>query len=670
MFSCKKVALKKGRKLPGNVSFRDHVALLGEDTVSNSWQRKQIRDEVIKDLQVQGPCGPIKQSIVLTVDGNPFVWHYLQPAAFIHHLCQLQPRLGDLIRSNGGPRLAIYMDEIKPGNVLRPDQGRSVACFYWTFANLPGWYQCRQHGWFFFACFPVHKVDKLEGGYTGLFTKMLEIFLENDPWNFQVGFPCASVSGTFVCKAPFCMLLADEKAMVAMWSFRGASGTKPCFRCQNVVGHMSAQQVESANLGWIVHYSCSSPNLFAQHNSQTFNDMRNQLLAVSHNKKERNRLGQLFGLHFSHHCPLWRPRLGSQMQPLQQTSFDWMHVLIASGGVAQFELNEFCKVLKTAGINLSVLDGFAKMACGPKSKHKLPATFFEDRINMDENSHMKSFASEILTALPIVALFAEVVLQPVNMLSDYCQCMIHLNDILDVIVQQERALAMLDFLKESIRRRGILFKKLYPGCCKPKFHWLFHLPDDFKRLQANMSCFAPERKHRAVKTVAAHVLNHHLCEHTADRMGHEVIKDFMENKKITCPTFLEGAKKEIPGAVSMLAFWSEDILMAQTSKKLTTENGSIALGDALFDCSSGVVVVPIVFLEVTLMTGVKTYLAQISLHKWKQDALFEEGGSECLLEWHADLRPVMFTRRSCGSMHVLLNSAEKKTLRLARGRQP
>lgn len=666
MSSCKKEFLKNGGRLPGNVTFRDYAAMLGEDA-SHRVYRQKIRDDVIKDLQVTGPCGKIKQSTVLTVEGNPFLWHYLQPCALINRLCQLQPRLGDLIRSNGGPRLAVYMDEIKPGNVLRPDHGRAVACFYWTFANVPGWFQCRQHGWFFFAGFPVSKLDGLLGGYTGLFTRMLEILLLDEPWNFQVGFPCASTSGTFVRKGPFSLLLCDEKAMVAMWSFRGASGTKPCFRCQNVVGHMTAQQVESANLGWIQHYSCANPNLFAEHNNQTFNDMRNQLRAVAHNKKECNRLGQLFGLHYSEHCPLWHRTLHSQMNPLEQTSFDWMHVIVASGGVGQYELNEFCKSVKTAGINLSLLDEFAKMVCLPKQMPMLPKRFFQDRVNTDENTHMKTFASEVLVAVPILVLFAESVLQPAGLLADHCQCLIHLSDILDVVRQQEKALAMLDFLQESINKHGILFKQLYPGCCKPKFHWLFHLPDDFRRLQVNMSCFAPERKHRAVKTIGSHVLNQTLCEHVADRMGYEVLKDFENIKNITRETFLEGVKKEVPEAISMLSFWSGDILLVQTGKKMKTTSGSVDLGDVLLDLNNGAVVVPIAFLEVTFMTGVTTHLMQISVHKWKQDSLFEENGPECLLEWHNDLRNVMFTRRSCGSIHVLLNSAERNALRLARG---
>ena len=193
-YPLKKEQKKRAHKLPQNVSFQDHVALLGDPSKDSGNQRKKLRQELATDLLSDGPCGPIMRSLTLQIDGKEWKWRYLCPVALLNRLCTLQPRFGDLIQE--GPSLACYMDEVKPGNVLRPDPSRSVACFYWTLKNLPSWYHTRQEGWFFFGCFPTKFLSQLPGGYTFLFSKMLEVFFEGEVWNFERGFPCRSSQGT------------------------------------------------------------------------------------------------------------------------------------------------------------------------------------------------------------------------------------------------------------------------------------------------------------------------------------------------------------------------------------------------------------------------------------------------------------------------------------------
>ena len=337
-YPLKKEQKKRVHKLPQNVSFQDHVALLGDPSKDSGHQRKKLRQELATDLLSDGPCGPIMRSLTLQIDGKEWKWRYLCPVALLNRLCTLQPRFGDLIQED--PSLACYMDEVKPGNALRPDPSRSAACFYWTLKNLPSWYHTRQEGWFFFGCFPTKFLSQLPGGYTFLFSKMLEVFFEGEVWNFERGFPCRSSQGTFVFKAPFAVLLSDEKSIKEMWSLRGAAGTKPCFRCVKVVGHMTPGQVAAANLGWIVHYQCPDRAKFAQHTSASFQEMRDKLQLVRGNKKECHKLGQLYGLQYSDLGILWHPTIGPKVCPIKNTMYDWMHVLVAAGGVAQYELND------------------------------------------------------------------------------------------------------------------------------------------------------------------------------------------------------------------------------------------------------------------------------------------------------------------------------------------
>lgn len=68
--------------------------------------------------------------------------------------------------------------------------------------------------------------------------------------------------------------------------------------------------------------------------------------------------------------------------------YDWMHVLVAAGGVAQYELNEFAKLIKASGLPLSAIDTFGQVIVLPKARSKLPKKFWQDRVNTEENSHL------------------------------------------------------------------------------------------------------------------------------------------------------------------------------------------------------------------------------------------------------------------------------------------
>ena len=651
------------RKLPQNLSFQDHVATLGDPSLDAGHQRKKLRRELASDLVHEGLCGPIMRTFTLQLDGEDWEWTYLCPVALLNKLCALQPRLGDLIQNT--PSVACYMDEVKPGNVLRPDPARTVACFYWTLKNLPPWYHARQEGWFFFSCFPTKFLDKLQGGYSFLFGKMLEAFFHGEVWNFERGFPCQSSQGTFVFKAPFSTLLSDEKSIKEMWGLRGASGTKPCFRCVNVVGHMTAQQVAAANVGWLVHFRCADQSKFAPHTPASFQEMRDKLRLVRGNKKECQRLGQLYGLHYTPFSVLWHPTLGTKVCPIKNTMFDWMHVLVASGGVAQYEVNEFAKQIRDAGIPLSALDTFGKVVRVPKSRGNLPSKFWQDRVNMEANCHIKAFAGEVLVAVPSLNLFASSVLQPLGLLPDHCLCLQYLNDILDILTQQHRALKFIGELEEAIGKHAVLFRRLYDDCAKPKFHWLFHIPQNFVEFEANLSCFGPERKHRATKTVAAHVFNDHLCDHVALRLGHELLYEFEHKPNLVEPIFLKEPFRALPSGPKLLEFWRSDVMQVRTSKQLMCPAGQVSLGDVLFGEHLRSLVVPRAFLQACLMTGESIFLAQVSLHKWKAGSIFESVSEEHLLEWHDDLRPIIYSTKSCGSLQACLRPAE--ALRLAQG---
>ena len=192
--------------------------------------------------------------MTVTLGDKSYEWHYLHPCALMIELCKAQTELGDCLRSMNSPRLAFYMDEIKPGNVLRPDASRTISCWYFTLLDLPPWFQTHQEGWFFFGCFPTKYIQG-PSDYSHLFRLILEVFFSG-ALSFDGGFPLKSSQGIFLFQARMGALMCDEKALCQLWGLRGASGTKPC-----VLGHMTPDQVEGHH--WLVHYSCPDRHRFA-----------------------------------------------------------------------------------------------------------------------------------------------------------------------------------------------------------------------------------------------------------------------------------------------------------------------------------------------------------------------------------------------------------------------
>ncbi|CAL1165746.1 unnamed protein product [Cladocopium goreaui] len=303
-------------------------------------------------LEEGGMCGSILRSMKIPCNDTGSVdWHYLHPCALLHAFSKRRPEFGDLLRNAETHRICVYMDEITPGNVLRPDHGKS---------------------------------GKLEA------------------------------------------VLSDEKSITALWSLRGV---------------------------------------------------------------------------FS------------------------------------------------------------------KKYQQLPKKFFEERVNWEDNTVLKAFAGETLLVVDTLVLFNEIVLKPLGILQDHRESLELASDILGILSLGAAANQFQRELKRKIARHNELFEQLYSECAKPKFHWLFHVPENIERIGRSLACFNPERKHRCAKTVAAFVHNEFLQVNMAMRIGNECLQSFSDYK-ICQETFLEGQGKDA-------SQW-DDMLGQKLGKKV-----SVKVGDAL-----------------------------------------------------------------------------------------
>ena len=124
-----------------------HVAeaLRTEVVAADSQQRtkwscaKQFRRSLNDSIADVSPYGALIQTTEIGVNGK-FQWHYANPFALLYISCARSRMFGVFLRKcleGQKGKIVIYHDECKPGNVLRPDEGKELLCLYWSLLHVP-----------------------------------------------------------------------------------------------------------------------------------------------------------------------------------------------------------------------------------------------------------------------------------------------------------------------------------------------------------------------------------------------------------------------------------------------------------------------------------------------------------------------------------------------------
>ena len=574
-------------KLPLAVSFQAAAALKGDATVSERTARRRERQALDDFLQAESPLvGPLIQTVSVPLEATKnqaaevFAWQVINPVTFLKFLSEKQAVFGDLLKEvcdkRGQLRVALYFDEIKPGNVLRPDVGKSQICWYWTIMDLPCWFRSRQESWFHLTAFPSKFVGRVRGGNSNLFARLLGVFFQDsqDTLSFTTGFPVNTSAGIAAVTGAFSCFVGDEKSIKEVFCLKGASGTKPCAHCLNVLGHMGAADVIPGS--GLVHFACVDPTLFEPHTVATFQVMVDKL-AACRTKQERNKLGQKFGISYDPCGLLWDSNWKVKINPVQHVFGDWMHI-IASGGVATYTLNEVAKALREQGVALHTLDEYCAQWSLPHrlKGHRLPKTFFQDRVCEEEAAAIRTLAGEAVTAVFLLnALGAELHGQHPD-LADHWTCLSLMARILAILAAGDEAVQQAQELENLIRQHAALFLALFPKCVKPKLHWLFHVPTLMRHFEVNLSCWVMERKHRAVKTAAGISSGKTAHANLAVRAAYENAMSFIARDGFGVPCSLDLPRRPADWALNTVKALLPGAAAAWVSASMSTPRGVLA----------------------------------------------------------------------------------------------
>ena len=224
-------------------------------------------------------------------------------------------------------------------------------------------------------------------------------------------------------------------------------------------------------------------------------------------KSEFSFLEKAYGLVYDPGAILWDDHCRVTVKFPDSIFWDWMHCLLASGGVAQYEVNQLLRTLVRSGVSLAQIDGFCSNVTTPSSRTNLTNTFFKDRVVDKDGSHIKAFASELLSATFCLGIFIDVVVRPTGVIPLHIACFDQLRQIVASLARGDETCQDIDRLKGNVAAHHVAFVALYPACVKPKLHYLKHTVECIEKFGCNLSCFGPERRHKDAKHVAAYSYN-------------------------------------------------------------------------------------------------------------------------------------------------------------------
>ncbi len=168
-------------------------------------------------------------------------------------------------------------------------------------------------------------------------------------------------------------------------------------------------------------------------------------------------------------------------------------------------------------MSLADIDALTAKIHWPRGATALTKTYFQDRVVVGTDAHLKAFAGEVFTVAVALACFVDVVLVPAGKLRDHVACFQHMCHILEILQTGDLAVPRAAELACCVRAYQTLFLQLYEECAKPKLHYLWHIPESLAHFQRNLNCFNPERMHKSVKATANHCFRY-LESHTVAKL--------------------------------------------------------------------------------------------------------------------------------------------------------
>jgi hypothetical protein len=167
----------------------------------------------------------------------------------------------------------------------------------------------------------------------------------------RIGVRLKCSRGDFVLRSTFGCLLADEEGIEECLSLKGASGSKPCCFCRDVLGRAEFFDDHP----YFVHVGSTDVTKFDLHTHASFAELCTVLASEVSEGSSKARVAEVervFGIKYDKHAVAFCPA-ASKVAMLPESVFpDTMHNMLASGGVLQYELNQLTRRITRLGFRV------------------------------------------------------------------------------------------------------------------------------------------------------------------------------------------------------------------------------------------------------------------------------------------------------------------------------
>ena len=310
-----------------------------------------LADEMHEVGDIHIPYGRILGSTPVQLDdGTEFTWWYVKTFAILWYLCSMFPKFLSFLKNHTRrpdgtlhASMVWYTDETSPGNEKRHDKEMVLQTFHWTISQWPSWFRAHRYGWLTFSFPGLSVQDKVPGGLSELVKIAFRIFFGTGTFNFAeqgMLLPPDEHGHRELMKMTMHATEQDEKAFKSMNGVKGAGGWKCCLSCRSV---MNCDPNDVAEDPYLVHYSEATPDLFDMHTSASFYEMVDVLdhLVGTATNATLGKLQKVYGINHIPSGLLLDKHLRKYYCAVAHTYHDPQHVLLTSGGVAQYEENAF-----------------------------------------------------------------------------------------------------------------------------------------------------------------------------------------------------------------------------------------------------------------------------------------------------------------------------------------
>lgn len=514
--------------------------------------------------------------------GGEFSWRICRPDKLIQFLAegsqQYQQALSCAFDAAAGQRLGAiyYLDEVTPGNVLRPDNKRKFWAFYLGFQQCGAAVLCREQFWAPVAVLRTDVAYKIKGGISACFRHLLRCTVL-DPCNLaDIGCPVTIHGAPQLLRVTLAHLLADESALKSVLGIKGASGLLVCAMCRNVTS-MHSDLTDGQD--YIVDASCHDFTKFDPCTDDDFWTCFDRLAREKTllGKGAFEKLERAMGIAYDEYSVVADLELRRFFRPITSCTMDWLHNFLCNG-IVSIEIATFLQKAKAElNISYSQLDQYVNarwLYSSTQSRHKIGHVFSAHR---DKNSTdtFRGSGSETLMVLPLLRHFTISIIVPTGKLSLASQSLLKLCDLVDMLSSTKKGdrpdvdmlAAWQDFLVLHKRAYGV-------DVIKPKHHYSYHNVVRAVQDEVFLDCFVHERKHQGLKRAGTTVKN--TSEFEASVLGRVLLDHIRMLKTDVLKDGFTATSRPDPGISRALG------ANACVAKSLTFQSQRIGVGDIVF----------------------------------------------------------------------------------------